>query len=224
MELLDERMYEILPYWPYLSEHEKDFVRNTTVLLKYPKGQIIECEGNNAIGVFGVISGELRPYMLSKNGQEVSLFRLHPKENCVLSAACLIPEIRVPTQISVERDCMLAAINPEPYSHLVTQNEAVHNHLYAVATKHMADIMFTFQQVMGEKLDTRIAAFLVSEFERTGKYAVTITHEQLASNLNSARETVTRVLKRFTSDGLIEGDRGKIILLDVDRLKLISLS
>ena len=81
--------------------------------------------------------------------------------------------------------------------------------------------MWTMQQILFAKMDQRLSRFLLSEYDRTGKLEVPMTHEQIAIRINSAREVVARMLKRFSADGLVQSKRGSVLLKDIDGLRNI---
>ena len=93
-----------LPFWSFLTEHEKDMIRRSSTTRHYGKGSFVHSSDKECLGMLFVLSGELRTYLLSEEGREVTLFRLYPGELCVLSASCVISQITFDTQLSAGAD------------------------------------------------------------------------------------------------------------------------
>ena len=208
-----------LPFWQLLTEQERDTVQRSAMVRRYEKGTLIHDGGSECLGLLLVLSGEIRTYLLSDEGREVTLFRLYPGELCVLSASCVISQISFDTQMTARQDTEVLIIPPNITALLKEQNISVRCFLYEQATERFSEVMWAMQQILFKGLDQRLSAFLVEECERTNSNAVRMTHEQIARNISSAREAVARMLKQFTQDGLVELKRGEIIIKDTDGLK-----
>ena len=208
-----------LPFWKDLTERERETVQRSAVTRRYEKGALIHDGGSECLGLVLVLSGELRTYLLSDEGREITLFRLYPNDLCVLSASCVISQISFDTQMTARQDTEVLIIPPNITALLKEQNISVRCFLYEQATERFSEVMWAMQQILFKGLDQRLAAFLVEECERTNSNTVRMTHEQIARNISSAREAVARMLKQFTQDGLVELKRGEIIIKDTDGLK-----
>ena len=205
---------EQLPFWPSLSERERDMVRRSAVLRRYEKGALIHDGGNECLGMLLLLSGEIRTYLLSDEGREVTLFRLYAGDVCVLSASCVISQITFDTQISAQQETEVLIIPASIIAALREENLSLRCFLYELATQRFSDVMWAMQQILFKGLDRRLAGFLLDEAERTGSSTVRMTHEQIAQHISSAREAVARMLKNFSEDGLVSLKRGAITLLD----------
>ena len=214
-----ENILNKLPFWTSLTEQEKEILRKSAVIRRYEKGSFIHSSDRDCLGMLFIISGEIRTYILSDEGREITLFRLYPNDLCVLSASCVISQISFDTQMTARQDTEVLIIPPNITALLKEQNISVRCFLYEQATERFSEVMWTMQQILFKGLDQRLAAFLVEECERTKSNTVRMTHEQIARNISSAREAVARMLKQFTQDGLVELKRGEIIIKDTDGLK-----
>lgn len=214
-----ENILNKLPFWTSLTEQEKEILRKSAVIRRYEKGSFIHSSDRDCLGMLFIISGEIRTYILSDEGREITLFRLYPNDLCVLSASCVISQISFDTQMTARQDTEVLIIPPNITALLKEQNISVRCFLYEQATKRFSEVIWAMQQILFKGLDQRLAAFLVEECERTNSNAVRMTHEQIARNISSAREAVARMLKQFTQDGLVELKRGEIIIKDTDGLK-----
>lgn len=214
-----ENILNKLPFWASLTEQEKEILRKSAVIRRYEKGSFIHSSDRDCLGMLFILSGEIRTYILSDEGREITLFRLYPNDLCVLSASCVISQISFDTQMTARQNTEVLIIPPNITALLKEQNISVRCFLYEQATERFSEVMWAMQQILFKGLDQRLAAFLVEECERTNSNTVRMTHEQIARNISSAREAVARMLKQFTQDGLVELKRGEIIIKDTDGLK-----
>ena len=208
-----------LPFWQLLTEQERDTVQQSAMVRRYEKGALIHGGGSECLGLLLVLSGEIRTYLLSDEGREVTLFRLYPGELCVLSASCVISQITFDTQMTAQQETEVLIIPAGLVAALTEQNLSVRCFLYELATQRFSDVMWAMKQILFKGLDRRLAEFLLSEAARTGSDTIRMTHEQLAQHISSAREAVARMLKTFSEEGLVELKRGVITLRDKDGLR-----
>ena len=210
---------EKLEFWNSLSSTEKEVVHNNSYIKVCKKGNLIHGGGDNCLGMISIFDGVIRTYMVSEEGREVTLFRLYEGDCCVLSAACVITQITFDTEMVADEDCSFLVINSDTFEQLTKHNIYVRNFMLELISKRFSLVMWTMQQILFMGYDKRLAAFLIDEYDRKGTKEIRFTHEQIAQNTSSAREVVARMLKRFAQDGLVEYERGKIELIDVDKLR-----
>lgn len=216
-----ESVLERLPFWKLLTDSEKELVQRNAVIRLYKKGTRVYSSERECLGMLFVMQGEMRTYLLSEEGREVTLFRIYPNDLCVLSASCVISQISFDTQMSAQKDTEALIIPPNIVLLLKEKNLSVRCFLYELATKRFSDVMWAMQQILFKRLDQRLALFLMQESQRLGTDTIHMTHEQIAQQISSAREAVARMLKQFSEDGLVELKRGVIRLLDQKGLKAL---
>ena len=216
-----ESVLERLPFWKLLTDSEKELVQQNAVIRLYKKGTRMYSSERECLGMLFVMQGEMRTYLLSEEGREVTLFRIYPNDLCVLSASCVISQISFDTQMSAQKDTEALMIPPNIVLLLKEKNLSVRCFLYELATKRFSDVMWAMQQILFKRLDQRLALFLMQESQRLGTDTIHMTHEQIAQQISSAREAVARMLKQFSEDGLVELKRGAIRLLDQKGLKAL---
>lgn len=214
-----EKILSRLPFWLSLSEDEKERVRQRVFVNSYEKGNVINNCNNECLGMLFVISGEIRTYLISEEGREVTLFRLYAGDLCVLSASCVISQITFETQMVARQNTEVLVMPVDIIAILKEKNIHVRCFLYELATKRFSDVMWAMQQILFKRLDQRLAGFLLVEAERTGSNVISMTHEQIAQHISSAREAVARMFKHFAEEGLVDIKRGTITLLDIDGLR-----
>lgn len=208
-----------LPFWDKLTESEKEFVCTYSTVVEYEKGRIIHSDDDNCLGMIMMLEGEIRTYVLSPEGREITLFRLYKDDCCVMSASCVIKELDFSSQMTAESNCKILVINSGIFSRLAEKNIYVKCYMYEVLANKLSSVMMTMQQILFKGFDKRLAEFLIEECERTGSSTVKMTHQQIAQHTNSAREVVARMLKRFCQEGIVELHRGAIKIIDKEALE-----
>jgi len=210
-----------LSFWEKLSEVEKKTVENNITKVSYNKGHNLHNANSECLGVLLVKSGELRVYILSEDGREVTLYRLPEGDTCVLSASCILNSITFDVHIDAEKDTQVYLINITTFSNLSKQNVYVENFAYKSAVERFSDVMWAVEQILFMSFDKRLAVFLLDEMAKANSSEITITHEQIAKYIGSAREVVSRMLKVFESQGIVELSRGSINIISKEKLKKI---
>lgn len=208
--------------WNRMSEQDRQDLLAHAMLMNYPKGTNLHSGESNCVGLFLILKGSLRTYMLSENGKEVTLYRLSEGDMCVLSASCVLSTITFDVHVDTEEDTQLLLIRATYFEALSERNEQVECWAYKLTAERFSDVMWAMQQVLFMSMDKRLAIFLWDEMTRTGEEVLKITHEQAARYVGSAREVVTRMLKYFASEGIVELSRGGIKILDKSKLRSLT--
>ncbi|MDF2840805.1 MAG: transcriptional regulator, Crp/Fnr family [Clostridia bacterium] len=156
---------------------------------------------------------------LSEDGREITLYRLSPSDICILSASCVLNSITFDVHIDAEVDTEAYLINIGAFSKLSKQNVYVENFAYRNTIERFSDVMWAMEQILFMSFDKRLAIFLLDEITKTNSTELHITQEQIAKYIGSAREVVSRMLKVFQSQGILEQSRGSIHVLDKNKLK-----
>ena len=213
---------EILPFWDDISEDDKDDLCVNSFAVTYKKGTNIH-SGNDCSGVIFVQSGSLRLYMLSDEGKEITLYRLHKGDMCMLSASCVLQSITFDVMLDCEENSECYVISGPAFAAVSQRNPSVKIFALETAVSRFSDVMWVMQQILFMSLDKRLAIFLLDETARTGSDSITLTHEQIAKYIGSAREVVSRMLKYFANEGIVESSRKGIKILDKKRLQKLAL-
>jgi CRP/FNR family transcriptional regulator len=215
------RYLEKLPFWEKLSNEEKLYAERNSALRRVNAASLLYSRGCACVGLVCVVSGSIRVFSLSPEGREITLFRLGPGDPCVLSAGCVIRQIGFDTHMTADADSVLLVMNAEAFAQLTESNIYARCFLFERASENFSAVMQTMESILFTRLDSRLAAFLVSECERTGGPVLPLTQSEIAERVNSAREVVARMLKRFAGDGLVKLGRGRVTVLDEDGLRAL---
>lgn len=207
-----------LPFWNLLIDKEKEILKDNAIERTYTKGSIVFDNSSSCLGLLNVISGQVRAYLVSDEGKEVTIFKLEDNDLCVLSASCIIKQITFDTQLVANEDTKVLIVPSNIIEDLAYMNIELRCYLYEKALARFSDVMWNMQELLFKGLDSRVANYLINQYERTDSTIIKVTHEEIANDINSAREAVTRILKLFVQDGLIKLQKGTIELVDVDAL------
>lgn len=220
--MLDNKDKEIikntLTFWDKLNEHEQELVLDSSIKMKYKKGENLYNSLNDCTGIIIIKHGLLRTYILSEEGKEVTLYLLEKRDICSLSASCVLNNITFDVNVDAELDSeiILVLLSEMPS---IYKNIYVENFLLNEGIVRFSDVMWAMEQILFFKFDERLAIYLLDETSRNDKDIILSTHEQIAKHLGSAREVVSRMLKYFSKEGFVELSRGKIKVLDKDSLR-----
>ncbi len=209
----------LYPFWSELSDSEKHLIQNAVYKEKYNKGMLMHRTEDSCKGLMTVLSGQLRTYILSEEGREVTLFRVNANEVCVLSASCLLDTITFDVLIEATEDTEVLVLPASALNQVMQQNPYAELFLYKSATEKFSDVMWTMQQILFLKIDQRVAQFLWDEMVQKNNMTLSLTHDEIAKYIGSAREVVTKVLKYMVKEGVLELKRGTIMILNKEKLR-----
>ncbi len=207
------------PFYEDLTPSQKSFLLENTDVTTRNKGEIIICDGSECIGVLLVKSGELRAFLLSEDGREITLFRVLEGEICVLSASCVLHHVTFDVQIEVETNSEVLRIRSGAFKKLLDENIKVENFALSSTVSRFSEVMWAMQQILFMSFDKRLATFLLKETDRLGTDNLIMTHEQIAKYMGSAREVVSRMLKYFEKENMVKLRRGGVEIVDFEGLR-----
>lgn len=210
------------PFIKNFSDSEKQtFIANVQTR-QFNKGEYVHTGDGKCTGVIAVNRGRLRTYILSPEGKEVTLFRLLSADVCILTASCMMKNIAFDVHVQAEEDCSLLVINPEYFEELALAKPEVEKFKNDIIAMRFSEVMWLIEQIMFMKMDQRIANFLIEMENILGKSEIDMSHQEIADNLGTAREVVSRILKYFENEGIVSISRKVIKILDPKKLAEIS--
>jgi CRP/FNR family transcriptional regulator len=208
----------VFPFWSSLPDTEQETLVRAGRALFFKAGSIIH-DGTDYTGLFLVQRGSLRVYMTSEEGREITLFPLYEKDLCVFGSACVLRPVTCHAHLAAEMDTDLLMVPHPVWEDVMRRNLTVECFAYKLSRELLSTVLSTMQQMLFWDFETRLAYHLVREYERTGEMRIRTTHEKIARNIGSAREVVTRMLKRFSDLGMVEVRRGAILILNIQDLR-----
>ncbi len=210
------------PFWDKMSEVDKETFLNSAQYVRFDKGSNIH-DGGECTGIILIKSGALRVYMLSDEGKEITLYRLFSGDMCILSASCVLENITFDVFIDSEEDSECVVVGGCAMEDLTRRLPEAKIFALETALSRFSDVMWVMQQILFMSMDKRLAIFLLDEISKSGSDTVKLTHEQIAKYMGSAREVVSRMLKYFTTEGIVSVSRSEGIKI-LDKKKLRSLT
>ena len=215
-------MQTLFPIWNKLTDLQKEKLEQSAVRRTVKKGTLLHNGDTDCQGLLLVEEGQLRAYILSEEGREVTIYRLFAMDLCLFSASCLMNSIQFDITIETEKDTSLWMIPPDVYKEVMEESAAAANFTNEVMASRFSEVMWLMEQVLWKSFDRRLAAFLTEESILEGTGELKITHEKIAAHLGTAREVVTRMLKYFQTEGLVRLSRGTVEVLDSEGLRRLA--
>lgn len=212
---------DVLTIWDELSKQEQDLILKNSKYKQYSKGENIHSGENDCVGILLIKSGELRTYILSEDGKEITLYRLGAGDVCILSASCVLKNITFDVFIDAEQESEIILINSFIFQKVCNDNIYAENFSLRQTVDRFSDVMWAMQQILFMSFDKRLAIFLLDEVSKNGDISIQLTHDQIAKYVGSAREVVSRMLKYFENEGLVELYRGGLKVIDKNGLRKI---
>lgn len=213
-ESMKKYLQEFFPFWDKLDRHWQDRLAGSATIRSYQKNTVIHQGRQNCLGLLLILSGQVRAYILTEEGRELTLYRLFERDICLFSASCVFNSIQFDVFINADQDTQLIHIPPDVYRECIEESAAASMYTNELMASRFSEVMWVLDQVLSKKLDSRLAALLLEEASLQNTRDLTITHEQIANHLGSAREVITRMLKYFQSEGLVSLSRGHVTLCD----------
>jgi CRP/FNR family transcriptional regulator len=208
-----------IPFWANLSPEEKAIVSQRAITKRFSKNQLISSNSSACLGVILILSGGIRVSLISDEGREVTLYRAHANEFCVSTAFCVIQQLTFEAIVTAEEDTTVLVIPSSVCARLMDSNIHVRAFIFENSTKRYSQTIWAIQQMLFKRFDQRLASYLISAYEQSGSDEVPKTQEEIARDVNSAREVVARMLKDFAAKGLVEIKRGKILHRNIEGLR-----
>ncbi len=212
----------IVPFWDRLSPEEQEAVERSLLIRTFEEGQIISSSDSSCMGMVFVLEGEIRVSLISEEGREITLYRVGKGDCCVTTASCVIRQITFDTVVSAGAPTRLLVIPAALFGRLSESNIYVRAFMFETETRRFSQAIRVIQQMLFRSFDRRLASYLISQYEERGSSDLETTQEEIARNVNSAREVVARMLRRFSDRGLVEVRRGHVLLRDPEGLRRLS--
>ena len=192
-----------------LAPQELETLTAGAVELRRPAGDYIFRCGEGCDGLALLVEGRVRVSLTSAAGRELVLYRVRPGETCVVTANCLVNQTRFPADGQVERAIHALAVPRPAFERLVDTSEAFRAFVFEIFGQRVTDLMELVNEVAFRRLDERLAARLL-ELGPT----VTMSHQELASELGTTREMVSRLLETFAASGAVNLSRRRVDVID----------
>jgi len=215
------KLDELFPVFKKLSETSRQVIFTAGNELILPDGQMLMKQNQECQNIPMVISGHLRIYKLSSSGREMTLYRIGPGETCLISIACQIKGQDFPAMAQVEGKTHLFMLPSFVCADVLGTSLAWKDFIITSIYDHLTDVMQTLEAVAFDRTDHRLILWLMEK--SAGRNAsILCTHEEIAIELGTAREVVSRLLGELKNKGAVTLGRGKIMITDSTQLALLA--
>lgn len=214
-----EFLESVLPFWGKLTPEEKQVIAASAQPCFYRKGENMHRGSEQCAGLLLVKHGQLRVYIISDNGKEITLYRLFDHDICLFSASCVMKNIRFDVYVETETETDALLLPTPVFSRLNQTVLAVSDYTGQLMASRFSDVMWVLEQSLFTSFDKRLAQFLLEQSAIDGTDRLSITHETIARHLGSAREVVSRMMKYFQGEGMVELTRGGVTLTNRKKLE-----
>ena len=215
----DLQLNRISQALPVLKDATSQLVREfqqAAFLARIPAGHDVFLEGDNVDAIALLISGVVRVYKVGETGREITLYRFGHGESCILTANAILSQKSFPAIATVEKDAEAVMILADRFRDWVKRYDAWRGFVFELLSDRLSTVMAVVDQVVFQRMDRRVAALLLDKSKLINP--ISITHQEIAAELGSSREVISRILEDFSQKGVVEVGRGTVEILDLDEL------
>ncbi len=208
----DDAVGRLLSAYPALADSAPALAAGVRIQ-GVPAGSVLFDDGSACAGFPLLLAGSIRVAKASAQGREILLYRVHPGEGCVITGACLLGDVPYRARGVAETALELAVLPPALFANLLDRSPPFRRWVFALQAERLAALMARVESVAFHRVDARLAACLL-ERSADGRERVHATHQDLADELGTVREIVTRTLRQLADEGLVELGREQIGVRD----------
>jgi len=213
-----KQLLELYPDIDRVSDEVKSRLIASAQTATVPTGTFAFHKGDPCKNFILVLEGQVRVQLSSEGGREVVLYRVIPGATCALTTSCLIGQEEYPAEAIVEEDITAMMFPDHEFRQALLDSEHFRQFVFQGFSRRLCAIVTRMEQVALKTIDERLAAQLLKGDDNS---VSNITHQVLAAEIGTAREVVSRKLKRFESDGLIRSSRGRVEIVDRENLQAL---
>ncbi|WP_460273212.1 Crp/Fnr family transcriptional regulator [Celeribacter sp. ULVN23_4] len=191
-------------------------------IVHLPEKTVLFGPGKSPENLLMLLDGTVRVQQTTEGGREIVLYRVHAGESCVMTTACLLAYEDYSAEGIAETDVEAVAIPRRVFDDLVARSQSFRNFVFSAYSRRITDLFHVIEEIAFQKVDIRLAQKLL-ELSR-GAAELKATHAQLAAELGTAREVISRQLQEFQRRGWVETARGMVRLTDREALDALAHS
>jgi CRP/FNR family transcriptional regulator len=195
--------------------------QQTAFVARIPAGHDVFLEGDQVEAIALLISGVVRVYKIGETGREITLYRFGNGSSCILTANAILSQKTFPAVATVEQDAEAVMIPADIFRDWVRHYDMWRDFVFELLSQRLSTVMAIVDEVAFQRMDKRVAALLLKRAR--SQNPLRITHQEIASELGSSREVISRLLEDFVNDGSIRSGRGTVEILDFELLESRSL-
>jgi len=197
------------------SQFQREFQR-AAFYVRIPAGKDVFIEGDRAEAIALLISGSVRVYKVGETGREITLYRFGAGESCILTVNAILSQQTFPAIATVIEDTEAVMIPAEVFRDWVGRSDLWRTFVFDLLSQRLTSVLAILDEVAFQRMDRRIAALLLKRSQFGNP--IQVTHQQIAAELGSSREVISRILEGFASEGMLRVTRGQVDILDLESL------
>ncbi|WP_372741272.1 Crp/Fnr family transcriptional regulator [Neptunomonas sp.] len=201
---------QALPFIDNLNSLQIERLHNAQ-LLTMEEGSVVLRQGDACKGFLILVDGCIRVFGRSTQGKELEMYRIEQMGTCVLSTSCLLAGNTYPAEAVVEEDATFFLLSADDFTYLLSESAAFRSFVFDSYAQRLSNLLMLVQSIAFERIETRLARYLLHEGRRS--LVLSLSHQQIADALGTAREVVSRHLKLMEQQGWLSLSRGQILLL-----------
>jgi CRP/FNR family transcriptional regulator len=198
------------------AQLEREF-REAAFFARIPVGRDVFVEGDRVDGIALLLSGVVRVYKIGETGREITLYRFGLGQSCILTANAILSQRSFPAIATVEQEAEAVMIPADTFRDWVRRYDLWREFVFDLLSQRLASVMAIVDEVAFGRMDRRVAALLLNWAQTQNP--LRITHQEIAAELGSSREVISRLLEDLAHDGVIRAGRGTIEILDYESLE-----
>jgi CRP/FNR family transcriptional regulator len=215
--LTKSEAYQYIPFYKDSQERLTKELDSQSIFKIIPKGSFISHEGDRCHYISFVASGRARVYKLGESGREITLYRLEEGESCILTASCVLSQKAFPAIAEAETDIEAVLIPSEIFRNWIKIYDEIRDYVFNLLSDRLSSVIEVIEEIAFKNMDKRIADFIIKKNSIGNE--IKITHQEIASELGTSREVVSRILKDFEHEQLINVSRGAIFIKNSEILR-----
>jgi CRP/FNR family transcriptional regulator len=206
---------ETFPFFQACTDAERQALVESSVAVQLQPGAKFYSEGDET-GGFGLVGrGDIRVFKTASNGRELTLYHVRDGQPCLINLLCVVLNRGAMASAVTEEPTDAALVPADVFRNLLTKSEALRRFVFETTASRVVDILALVEEITVRRMDARLASLLL---RRTAAQrpdaAIVATHDELAAELGTAREVVSRVLKEMERRGGVRLARGRVVVLD----------
>ncbi|MGL5346995.1 MAG: Crp/Fnr family transcriptional regulator [Peptostreptococcaceae bacterium] len=212
-------LVDIYPFLKNLDNESKNIIESSLIIKNFDADYTLMYEGSSCLGFSLIIKGTIRVYKISDKGREVTLYKLSSGDTCYLSMSCILSNKSYPAFAQVIEPVTIAFIPSTIFNNFIYNTLDFQKYIFNNLYMKFNEVVNVLEEVAFESIDTRIAKYLLNTSRNTNnsKYLY-LTQEKIAQELGTSREVVSRMLTDFKNKDIVTSNRGKITILDFNKL------
>ncbi len=219
--MIDQAQFErITRALPLLQGAEPALVRDfqrAAFFARIPAGHDVFLEGSRVDAIALLLSGVVRVYKIGEKGREITLYRFGHGQSCILTANAILSQQTFPALATVEKDAEAIMIPADTFREWIGRYDRWRDFVFDLLSRRLSSVIEIVDEVAFRRMDARVASLLLERSRRENP--IRLTHQEMASELGTSREVISRLLEDFTEQGLIRLARGQVEVLEPEGLE-----